>query len=99
MNAIVPISRFNKGEANKIFEEVNADGVKVAVKNNIPACILITPERYEEMLETIENYNLLLSAEERMKTAEQSDYISQDQLLKDLNIDPEELKNVDVEIG
>ena len=26
MNSIIPISRFNKGEANRIFDEVEASG-------------------------------------------------------------------------
>ena len=32
LNAIVPISRFNRGEANKIFEEVSQNGFKIVVK-------------------------------------------------------------------
>lgn len=98
LNAIVPISRFNKGEASKIFDEVNAGGVKIVVKNNKPTCVLITPEKYEEMLETIENFYLFISAEERMKTATQSDFISQDQLLKNLNINSDDLEDVEVDI-
>ena len=74
LNAIVPISRFNKGEASKIFDEVNAGGVKIVVKNNKPACVLITPEKYEEMIETIENYYLFIEAEKRMKAANQADF-------------------------
>ena len=98
LNAIVPISRFNKGEASKIFDEVNAGGVKIVVKNNKPACVLITPEKYEEMIETIENYYLFIEAEKRMKAANQADFISHEQLMKVLNIKEEELENVEVEI-
>ena len=43
MNALVPITRFNKGEANRIFEEVESTGIKIVVKNNKPSCILISP--------------------------------------------------------
>lgn len=46
LNAIVPISRFNKGEAGKIFDEVKSGGFKIVVKNNVPTCVLITPEKY-----------------------------------------------------
>ena len=67
LNTMVPISRFNRGEAGKIFDEVNASGVKVVVKNNKPACVLITPEKYEQMM-------------------------------KELNIKEDELKDVEVEI-
>jgi PHD/YefM family antitoxin component YafN of YafNO toxin-antitoxin module len=95
LNAIVPISRFNKGEANKIFDEVNKSGYKIVVKNNKPTCVLITPERYKEMEEIIENYNLLIEAERRMKNVKDDDFISSDEVLLDLGITKEELKNID----
>ena len=57
LNSFVPISRFNKGEAHKIFDEVKQNGFGVVVKNNSPTCILITPEIYEEMMEIVEKYN------------------------------------------
>ena len=44
---IVPITRFNKGEANKIFDEVSRDGFRYVVKNNQVKCILISPEAYD----------------------------------------------------
>lgn len=98
LNTMVPISRFNRGEAGKIFDEVNASGVKVVVKNNKPACVLITPEKYEEMIETIENYHLFIEAEKRMKSASKIDFISHEQMMKELNIKEDELKDVEVEI-
>ena len=67
LDALVPITRFNRGEANKIFDEVRETGCKVVVKNNAPACVLLTPERYQEMIEMIEDQYLLALAEERMK--------------------------------
>ena len=45
MNAMVPITRFNKGEAAKIFDEVETTGTKIVVKNNRPACVLISPSQ------------------------------------------------------
>lgn len=50
LNMIVPISRFNKGEANKIFDEVKRDGVKIVLKNNQPIGVIMTPEMYESLL-------------------------------------------------
>ena len=51
LNMLVPISRFNKGEANKIFEEVKRDGFKVVIKNNQPIGVIMAPELYESLLE------------------------------------------------
>lgn len=95
LNAIVPISRVNKGEANKIFDEVNKNGYKIVVKNNKPTCVLITPERYREVEEIIENYNLLIEAEKRTENAKDDDFISSDEVLLNLGITKEELNNID----
>ncbi|MDR3278004.1 MAG: type II toxin-antitoxin system Phd/YefM family antitoxin [Oscillospiraceae bacterium] len=65
LDALVPISRFNKGEANKIFDEVRVSGCKIVVKNNAPACVLITPDKYKEMVDAIEDAYLLNLALER----------------------------------
>jgi PHD/YefM family antitoxin component YafN of YafNO toxin-antitoxin module len=98
INSIVPISRFNKGEANKIFEEVTQNGYKIVVKNNKPTCVLINPETYQEMVEVIENYYLYVEADRRMENATNSDFISSDNVLLDLGITKDEFKNVEVEI-
>lgn len=98
LNSIVPISRFNKGEANKIFDEVNKSGYKIVVKNNKPACVLITPETYQQMVETIENYHLYVEAEKRMKNTNDIDFISSDDVLLKLGITKDELNNVEVDI-
>jgi PHD/YefM family antitoxin component YafN of YafNO toxin-antitoxin module len=98
VNSLVPISRFNKGEANKIFEEVRETGFKIVLKNNSPACVLLTPETYEQMLETIENYHLLVEAEKRMKDAKEEDFIPEEKALRELGIDEADLDAVDVEL-
>lgn len=98
MNSLVPISRFNKGEANKIFEEVRETGFKIVLKNNSPACVLLTPENYEHLLETIENYNLFIEAEKRMANAKPEDLIPDDQAMRELGISKTELNSIDVEI-
>ena len=97
LNTIVPISRFNKGEANKIFDEVKKSGSKIVVKNNIPTCVLITPEKYEEMINTIEDYKLLLETEKRMKNINEEELISQRELMKDLDISEKDLENIEVD--
>ncbi|EMQ1359254.1 type II toxin-antitoxin system Phd/YefM family antitoxin [Clostridioides difficile] len=97
LNTIVPISRFNKGEANKIFDEVKQSGSKIVVKNNVPTCVLITPEKYEEMINVIEDYKLLLEAEKRMHNINEKDLISQSEIMKDLDISEKDLENIEVD--
>ena len=55
INMLVPISRFNRGEANKIFDEVKEDGVKIVLKNNQPIGVIMTPEMYESLLRNQQN--------------------------------------------
>ena len=50
VQSVIPISRFNKGEAGKIIEEVKKDGIKVVMKNNQPVCVLLSVKDYEELL-------------------------------------------------
>ena len=66
MRSMVPVSRFNKGEAAKIFDEVERTGMKIAIKNNKPACVLLSLERYEGLLEEIEDLELMRETEKRL---------------------------------
>ncbi|MBR5375685.1 MAG: type II toxin-antitoxin system Phd/YefM family antitoxin [Lachnospiraceae bacterium] len=63
---IVPITRFNKGEANKIFDEVSRDGFRYVVKNNQVKCILMSPDAYDKLIDEIEDYYDAKWAEERL---------------------------------
>ncbi len=98
VNSLVPISRFNKGEANKIFEEVKETGFKIVLKNNSSVCVLLTPEAYEELLETLENYRLFIEAEKRLEKAETEDFIPADKAMQELGIKESALEGTDVEI-
>ncbi|MBO5219649.1 MAG: type II toxin-antitoxin system Phd/YefM family antitoxin [Clostridia bacterium] len=98
MNAMVPITRFNKGEASKIFDEVEANGMKIVVKNNKPACVLLSPAQYENLMEMLSDAILLAEAEKRMAANDDSENISHEDLLAELGITEEELADVDVEI-
>lgn len=97
INSLVPISRFNKGEANKIFDEVKKTGFKIVLKNNTPACVLLTLEKYEKMLEIIEDYNLLVEAENRMSKAKPGDFMPMDKVMKKLGINKLEIADFDSE--
>ncbi|MCL2249884.1 MAG: type II toxin-antitoxin system Phd/YefM family antitoxin [Oscillospiraceae bacterium] len=98
LDALVPISRFNKGEANKIFDEVRSSGFKVVVKNNAPACVLLTPERYQEIMDMLDDRYLLAVAEERLKNDNGVTY-SYEEILADNGLTQEDIDAMeDVEI-
>jgi len=98
IDSIVPITRFNRGEASKIFDEVSEKGFKVVLKNNIPACVLIKPDRYEAMIEALEDYALYFEAEKRIKNAEREGFISSEKVYADLEINESDLRDIEVEI-
>lgn len=86
LDAMVPISRFNRGEANKIFDEVRATGCKIVLKNNEPICVLLSPERYQEMVEMIEDQYLLALVEERERNGSGITY-SAEEVYSKLGVD------------
>ena len=98
MRSIVPITRFNRGEANKIFDEVESSGMKIVVKNNKPACVLLSPERYDEIMELLSDHILLQEAEKRMASTDSSELLTQDEMMAELGISQEDLDDIDVEI-
>ena len=70
--SIVPISRFNKGEANKIFNELQEDGVKAVFKNNRREAVLLSPEIYDHLIEMLEDELLFEEMQKRILRAEEN---------------------------
>ncbi len=96
---IVPISRFNKGEANKIFDEVSQDGFRYVVKNNQVKCILLSPEAYDELIDKIEDYYDAKLADERLAHSSGKTHALKDVAAK-AGLTTEELEAApDVDIG
>ena len=96
IDSMVSISRFNKGEASKIFDEVRRDGDKIVLKNNVPTCVLIEPERYKAIMESLEDFALLQEAEDRLSKG--NDYVTHKDILEKFNINEDALADTDVEI-
>ena len=66
LDSLIPITRFNRGEANKVFDEVRASGCKIVVKNNAPACVLISPDRYRMLIDELEEMKLYALVADRI---------------------------------
>ena len=98
INSMVPISRFNKGEASKIFDEVASSGTKIVIKNNRPACVLLSPAQYESLMEMLSDSLLYTEAEKRMATNNDSETLSYEAVMEELGITQKELNDIDVEI-
>ncbi len=86
----IPISRFNRGLAGKIFDEVRATGPKVVMRNNQPECVLLSPEEYLRMVDELEDAKLLALAEERLANYDPEKLISEEEVWKELGITEED---------
>lgn len=98
MRSIIPITRFNKGEANRIFDEVASSGTKIVMKNNRPACVLMSPDQYESLMEMVSDYLLQEEAENRMAHYDPGTSLSQEDMMKELGISESDLDDIEVEI-
>lgn len=88
----IPISLFNKGMAGKIFKSVKENGSKVVMKNNVPECVLMSPESYLAMTEKLENAELLALALHRIENGAFSQTKDWDEVRKNLGSHPKILR-------
>ena len=95
INKTVPISQFNRGQAGQIFSDVKNHGAKVVMKNNAAEVVLISPDEYVEIMDTLNDYLLLTMAVERMPNYDQSALISEEEMDKRLGITQEDLDSID----
>lgn len=100
LHALVPISQFNKGQANKIFSRAKAEGKLIVLKNNEPEAVILSPTEFQRMSEVEENYHLLLLAQERLANNNLRHSIPEKDVLADLGIteaDIEAAEDVEIE--
>ena len=91
----VPISQFNRGLAGKIFSDVKASGSKVVMKNNAAEVVLVSPDEYVEIMDTLNDYLLLTLAVERMASYDPDTLISEDEMDKRLGITQDEIDSIE----
>jgi len=97
-DSLIPISNFSKGGANKIFDEVSKSGCKIVLKNNTPACVLMSPATYCALLEELEELRLLSIVEERMAN-DNGVTISADKVYTELDIPDDENDEIPMVYG
>ena len=96
LDSIIPISQFNKGQASKIFSDVKKVGIKIVVKNNVPECILMSPQNYQQMMEEYED--AILAAEAVKRLSQKTKYIRQDDVMKEFGLTASDLDDVEVNL-
>jgi antitoxin StbD len=65
---LVSITQFNKGQASKIFDFVRTRKWLIVLKNNTPSAVILAPEEYSRLVEIEQDYQLMCTAVERLKT-------------------------------
>ncbi|MCL2812582.1 MAG: type II toxin-antitoxin system Phd/YefM family antitoxin [Clostridia bacterium] len=99
LKRMVPITLFNRGQATKIFDRVKAEGQLVVLRNNTPEAIILSPDEFTRMTETVEDYRLLLLAQQRLANNNEANAISEAEVMRDLGITEADLEGAgDVEI-
>ena len=92
-NELIPSSEFAKRFGTYLSQITNNSIDKLAIlKNNKVEAVLVSKDNYERMseaLEYVDNQEILAIIKER--TAKAHKTISQDDMLKSLNIEPKEL--------
>ena len=68
------------------------------MKNNKPACVLLSPSQYESLMETLSDYLLLDVAGRRAAANDDNDNISMEAMMEQLGISADDLAGLDVEI-
>ena len=87
----IPITMFDQGCDETIFEEIRSyASEKVIIKNDLPECVIMSPKRYEELMEKIEQI-YPPATEEEISNSISSKLISLEEMDKILGITQEEL--------
>ena len=90
----VPITKFNRGQAGKIFGDgKKTNNVKLVIKNNEPEVVILSPKTYNEIISVYEKYQekaLYSRVAERLLKGN-SKRFSKEEVLKELGISQEDL--------
>ena len=93
----IHLSTFKKIDIEEIFNSVKKDGIKIVTKYNKPICVMIPYEKYNNMIDEIEDARLLQLAMEREKLHANIPFISLEELLKQENIEIDSYDDVEIE--
>lgn len=95
LKSIIPVSRFNKGEAGRIFDELTLDTTKIVVKNNVPVAVILSPEEYTRLIEMNEDNILLAEAAMRIGHADKKDFITEADFISSIGLTEADIANID----
>ena len=95
----VPITKFNRGQAGRIFGDVKkTNNTKVVIKNNEPEVVLLSPQEYNKLVsvyEQVKEETLYQKIAERISKDSKVTY-SREEVMKELSITEEDLHDVKI---
>ena len=98
MSHIVSCSQFGGAQTEQIFERLIEKWQLVVCNESAPIAVLLSPEEYYRLLETEENYHLLLLAQDRMENNDGA-FLSEADVMHRLDISETEVAQAaDLEI-
>ncbi len=83
----VSISLFNKGLAGKIFDEVRLSGAKVVMKNNSAECVLLSPEEYLHLLDSVNQARAAVTALKRLNSLDPNTLLTEEEFAVRTDLD------------
>ena len=95
----VPITKFNRGQAGRIFGDVKkTNNTKVVIKNNEPEVVILSPQEYNKLVsvyEQVKEETLYQKIAERISKDSKVTY-SREEVMKELGITEEDLNDVKI---
>ena len=97
INHMISVSELGRGQASRVVQDVEKSKEQyIVVKNNKPQAALISIDEYMSLMESKEELELLLVANDRMKT--QKDSINFEQILDEFGLTENELVQIESDV-
>lgn len=97
INHMISVSDLGRGQASRVIQDVEKTKEQyIVVKNNKPQAVLISIEEYMNLMESKEELELLLIANERMKI--QNESIDFNQVLDEFGLSEKELDLIESDV-
>ena len=94
---MISVSDLGRGQASRVIQDVEKTKEQyIVVKNNKPQAVLISIEEYMNLMESKEELELLLIANERMKI--QNESIDFNQVLDEFGLSEKELDLIESDV-
>lgn len=97
INHMISVSDLGRGQASRVIQDVEKSKEQyIVVKNNKPQAVLISIEEYMSLMESKEELELLLVANDRMKIQKES--IDFEQILDEFGLTENELDQIESDV-